>query len=215
MKQELRYGRRIAAHLDQLLDVVRAAGRVFEAAPARPSASEAPVRRVLEAVEANRLEPSHRADEAAQVPACRNLDVAIASARLGGGEVAALADAIDDVAASLAWRTRGDAEQFGPEFVAGHADARILRSVEGDRDIIVGLSLLAPRVRYPDHAHPPEEVYAVLGSGEWWHEGGTWHEPGPGGVVHTPPGAVHAMRSSAQPLLAVWFQVDASLSHRR
>ena len=71
--------------------------------------------------------------------------------------------------------------------------------------MVVGLSLLAPGVRYPDHRHPPAELYYVLSEGEWRQEARPWHSPGIGGVVHNPPGVVHAMRSHAQPLLAVWL----------
>ena len=63
---------------------------------------------------------------------------------------------------------------------------------------------MAPNTRYPDHRHPPEEVYLVLSPGEWRQGDGAWHEPGPGGVVHNPPAIVHAMRSGDTPLLAIW-----------
>jgi hypothetical protein len=32
-----------------------------------------------------------------------------------------------------------------------------------------------------------------------------WTEPGPGGIIYNPPGILHAMRSHAQPMLALWF----------
>ena len=67
------------------------------------------------------------------------------------------------------------------------------------------LCLVAPGVRYPDHHHPPEEIYVVLTPGEWRQQDMPWHQPGPGGVVHNPPGIVHAMRAGAVPLLALWF----------
>lgn len=72
-------------------------------------------------------------------------------------------------------------------------------------DVTVGLTLMAPNVRYPDHRHPPEEFYLVLSSGEWRQDGGAWHEPGPGGVVYHSPGVVHSVRSGAAPLLTLWL----------
>lgn len=170
------------------------------------------MRRVLD--EIDRLEPAHAADAPVPPPACRYLDDALGAARSVGGPVAATADAIDAVAGAIAWTTRGDTADASPGFAAGHADARLLRATAGGRSV-VGLSLLAPNVRYPDHDHPPEEVYVVLGGGEWRHAGIDWHRPGAGGVVHTPPGTVHAMRSLDDPLLAVWFQVDASRARSR
>ena len=65
-------------------------------------------------------------------------------------------------------------------------------------------SRVAPRVRYPDHQHPPEEIYVVMSEGEWRQENHPWFSPGAGGIVHNPPDIVHAMRSADAPLLAIW-----------
>ena len=73
------------------------------------------------------------------------------------------------------------------------------------RDVWIGVSLMAPHMRYPDHRHPPEEIYIALSSGEWHQASKPWHEPGIGKLVYNPPNIVHAMRSADQPLLAVWF----------
>ena len=51
----------------------------------------------------------------------------------------------------------------------------------------------------------PEEIYLVLSGGAWWQAGAAWHEPGRGGIVHNPPGILHAMRGTHVPLLAIWF----------
>jgi hypothetical protein len=64
---------------------------------------------------------------------------------------------------------------------------------------------MAPYTCYPDHRHPPEEIYLVLSSGQWRQARDPWHEPGIGGLVYNPPGIVHAMRSTERPLLAFWF----------
>jgi Dimethlysulfonioproprionate lyase len=39
-------------------------------------------------------------------------------------------------------------------------------------DVTLGISLMAPHVRYPDHQHPPEEIYVSLASGAGWRMGG-------------------------------------------
>ena len=39
--------------------------------------------------------------------------------------------------------------------------------LEPRADVLIGISLLAPTVAYPEHRHPPEEVYLVLSPGEW------------------------------------------------
>ena len=66
------------------------------------------------------------------------------------------------------------------------------------------VSLVAPGITYPDHHHPPEEVYVVLSPGEWKHGGSDWFAPGYGGLVYNVSDTVHAMRAGADPLLAIW-----------
>jgi quercetin dioxygenase-like cupin family protein len=129
--------------------------------------------------------------------------------------VEALADAFAIIEPQLNWKTRPGAETRGEQFLNGHANAIIVgaQSVGGtDRegletrnDVLIRVSLMAPHTRYPDHHHPPEEIYVVLSSGEWRQASDPWHEPGIGGLVYNPPNIVHAMRSAEQPLLALWF----------
>jgi len=121
--------------------------------------------------------------------------------------VPALAGVLETLAPSLSWYRRPGAAADGDPFHDGHANAIIAGpgGLERRTDVMVGVSLLAPGVRYPDHRHPPEEIYVVLSAGEWRQGDGPWHEPGPGGIVHNPPHVVHAMRSGAAPLLALWF----------
>ena len=69
---------------------------------------------------------------------------------------------------------------------------------------------LVPEVRYPDHTHPPEELYLVLSDGDFRNAETEWTKPGIGGLFHNPPGIVHAMRSTDKPLLAVWMLVPAA-----
>lgn len=195
-------------HLQRLLAVVAAAEHVYEVAPDRPPASEGPARRVFDALAAGRFQPVMPPERASLVPGSRHVSVALDSAKAAGGPVAVAADAIDAVASTVAWRARPDGEHHSAEFMRGHADARILRSVDADGQVVVGLSVLAPRTMYPDHSHPPEEVYVVLSPGEWRGAGGEWVEPGVGGIVHTRAGVTHSMRAAGDPLLAVWFHVD-------
>jgi quercetin dioxygenase-like cupin family protein len=95
-----------------------------------------------------------------------------------------------------------------PTFAAGHANANLLgpypEALERRDDVWVGVSLMAPEITYPDHNHPPEEVYLALSRGYWRQNTHPWHEPGIGGVVYNPPGITHAMRSGPEPFLAIW-----------
>ena len=76
--------------------------------------------------------------------------------------------------------------------------------LERRTDAWLGVSLLAPDVRYPDHRHPPEETYLVMSDGEFSQRGGPWFRPGIGGSFYNEPGITHAMRSFDDPLFAFW-----------
>ena len=107
----------------------------------------------------------------------------------------------------MRWRRRAGSGAHGAEFHDGHANTDIIgpTGLERRGDVWFGATLVAPRVRYIDHRHPPEEVYLVLSEGEWYREGCGWHAPGVGGVVYNPPDVVHAMRAGEAPLLALWL----------
>jgi quercetin dioxygenase-like cupin family protein len=106
-----------------------------------------------------------------------------------------------------------DAERFA----AGPGNALIIGpgGAEECEGIVLGVSLLAPHTRYPDHSHPPDELYFVLSDGEWRQGEGDWMRPGIGGTVRNPPGVVHAMRAGETPLLAVWGLLTARAVGRK
>lgn len=110
------------------------------------------------------------------------------------------------IAARLSWQARADRKSPEPNFAARHGNAQIVGDggIEVRSDIRIGASLLAPETHYPDHRHPPEEVYVALSQGSWRQNDGPWHEPGPGGLVYNPPNIIHSMLSGPQPLLAIW-----------
>lgn len=137
-----------------------------------------------------------------RLPACRYLAPALNTAQTLR-DITPLAAAFALIEPGLAWFRRPSADAG---FSEGHANAYIIGpgGIEPRDDAMIGVSLIAPAVQYPDHHHPPEEVYAVLSPGQWRQNDGPWHEPGPGGIVYNPPNIVHAMRSGAAPLLAIW-----------
>jgi quercetin dioxygenase-like cupin family protein len=141
------------------------------------------------------------------LPVCRHLATALDPARCQPGPVGAPADAFTVIEPRLDWKVRTGAETHGEQFLDGHANATIAgpEGFEIRRDIRIGVSVMAPNVRYPDHHHPAEEIYVVLSDGQWRQADRPWHEPGIGGLVYNFPNVVHAMRSAGNPLLAIWF----------
>lgn len=141
-----------------------------------------------------------------EVPACRYLDDALAAATQAGRADTEHAEALAALAPQLSWYTRAGSDSADTQFATGHANATIIGKggLEECPKVRIGVSLLAPDVSYPDHRHPPEEVYVPLSPGAWRQEDGPWREPGLDGVVYNPPNILHAMRASSVPLLATW-----------
>ncbi len=141
-----------------------------------------------------------------QVPACRHLDDALAAAIRSGRPDTDHAGALAALAPQLHWYTRPGSDSADARFATGHANATIIGKggFEECPKVRIGVSLLAPDVSYPDHRHPPEEVYVPLSPGAWRQEDNPWREPGLDGVIYNPPNILHAMRASTVPLLATW-----------
>ncbi|WP_134725593.1 dimethylsulfonioproprionate lyase family protein [Paracoccus luteus] len=165
--------------------------------------ARASLRRIAAA--SHRVEPHGRAP-AARLPVCAHLDPLLASLA-DHPAVGPLAHAFRDVAPLLVWRTRADPDGTASRnFPTSHANAMFIGpgGIEPRSDIWIGVSLLAPHVRYPDHTHAPEETYLVLSDGEFRQGDGDWFSPGVGGSFYNPPGIWHTMRSGDTPLLALW-----------
>lgn len=112
----------------------------------------------------------------------------------------------------LEWqRTSRNGETASENFVEGHANAMIVGpgALEPRKDVWLGVSLMAPQVRYPDHDHAPEEVYLVLSDSQFRQGDGEWFSPGIGGTFYNRPGILHAMRALGSPLFAFWALREA------
>jgi hypothetical protein len=108
---------------------------------------------------------------------------------------------------SLEWQRRASFDETASaNFADGHANAMIIgpAGLEHRDDLWIGASLMAPFVRYTDHAHAPEETYLVMSDGEFRQGDADWFTPGVGGSFYNPPWIKHAMRSLATPLFAFW-----------
>lgn len=139
------------------------------------------------------------------LPACGHLAGALVASHAAAPDIVRLAGLLDALAPQLHWRRRADGGDA--RFLQGHANAHIVGplGLEVRHDLVIGATLMAPGVPYPEHRHPPREVYLVLSPGDWWRGGQDWHAPGVGGLVYHPGDAPHAMRAApTAPLLALW-----------
>lgn len=164
-------------------------------------------RSILEIFEMLR-QPAARADRVgSRLPVCRYLEDAL-SHDMEHASLKALVAAFRKVETQLEWRTRPtyDKATASENFMDGHANAMILGpgGVEERKDVWLGVTLMAPNVRYPDHNHAPEEVYLVLSQGDFLQGDRGWFTPGIGGSFYNVPHIRHAMRSGDEPLFAFW-----------
>lgn len=119
-------------------------------------------------------------------------------------ECSSLLHAFAAISDKLPWYTRHASEL--PGFENSHINAEIIgpNGLEVRSDVLVGVTLMHPNLTYPDHHHPPEEVYIVLSEGLWRQNDAPWWSPGIGGYVYNPPDILHAMQSVETPLCAIW-----------
>lgn len=142
-----------------------------------------------------------------RLPVCAHLDAATELAPFADTSLRALIEAFRALEPHLKWYLRtGDTTNANDAYWQGHANAMIVGpgGLVKHNSVWLGVSLLAPQVRYPDHTHPPEETYLVLSDGEFFQDGRGWFTPGIGGTFYNPPGILHAMRSGNAPLFAMW-----------
>jgi quercetin dioxygenase-like cupin family protein len=143
-----------------------------------------------------------------RLPVCApTVDVVLAGLATRKPLLPELASAFAAIEGRLRWYRRKTATPADEPFYSSHANALLIGpgGLEERNDVEVGVTVMAPHIVYPDHDHPPEEVYIALSPGEWWNAEMDWTEPGPGGIIYNPPGILHAMRSHREPFLALWF----------
>lgn len=135
------------------------------------------------------------------LPVCAHIAPAL---KIYGG---ALSTAFAAIAPQLSWKRRPSATPADQPFHDGHANAAIFGpgGLEDHPGLWIGATVMAPRVTYPDHDHPPAEIYLPLTPGEWWNAEMDWTDPGPDGFIYNPPGIRHAMRAGPVPFLALWL----------
>lgn len=125
------------------------------------------------------------------------------------GPLAAIADAFARVGTNADWLQNPNysAATLGPGYVDRYGYVELIgpgRPVES-ADLLVGLLLLGPGMHYPDHAHPAKEIYHVVaGHADWWRKDEGWRRKPPGSIIHHAPMMRHAMRTSDEPLLALY-----------
>lgn len=140
-------------------------------------------------------------------------DLEARTPRIGSALVCALCRA----APLLAWRQSYTLNQVGTAFLENYGWTELLgpRSQEMPGQIACGLLLLGPHTLYPHHRHEAEEIYVPLyGTAEWQQGDAIWRQRAPGALIHHRSEEAHAMRTDAEPLLALYLWRGANLSEQ-
>lgn len=173
----------------------------FETGRSRTDAIGEEIRKVSAALDRIHAEP--RAIQPTRPPLIRHLPAALA---LTGTHAAEAASVLDRVAELLPWRygyqERSDAP--GLESSMGWAELVGPEAPFPSGEVCFGLTLIGPGSYYLPHHHPAIELYRVLaGHAEWTADGQTATQR-PGAYILHPANSVHAMRTSEEPLLAIY-----------
>jgi hypothetical protein len=111
-------------------------------------------------------------------------------------------------APGLAWSRTYDASAFGADFLERYGWTELVGQrgpIPSDR-LAAGFLLLGPGTLYPAHRHVAEEIYLPLsGTAEWLRGGEDWRARSPLEVIHHTSDLSHAMRTGAEPLLALYL----------
>ena len=124
-----------------------------------------------------------------------------------------LVDAVCRAGPSLPWRQTYTPAEIDAAFLRNYGYTEIvgLNAPRWSRQLACGFLLLGPHTHYPRHRHDAEEIYVSLSGEAGWLQGdGVWRQHPPGIVIHHAGGEPHAMRTAAEPLLAlyVWYGAD-------
>jgi len=113
-----------------------------------------------------------------------------------------IADAALAAATELEWVASPRLDDGGTD--AALAPINLVRDLG---TLTCGLMLLAPAGAYPEHSHPPQEIYLpIAGSGRWRYGGSEHYQRlAEHALVYNHPGDRHGAIAGGEPLLALYI----------
>jgi hypothetical protein len=124
------------------------------------------------------------------------------------GPLAALARQLRDAATMLEWRQSYRPREIGARFLERYGWCELFGFLGPTpcEALSGGFLLLGPDTLYPSHSHRAEELYVPLsGSAEWQLGASAFVRRPPGDFVVHAARELHAMRTGAAPLLALYL----------
>jgi Dimethlysulfonioproprionate lyase len=130
---------------------------------------------------------------------------------------AGLVSAVCRAAPLLAWRQTYTAKDLDAGFLANYGWSEIIggQGPFASEQIACGFLILGPATHYPRHHHDAEEFYLPLSGTAAWQQGDAeWRQHPPGTPIHHACSETHAMRTGADPLLALYLWRGAGLTQK-
>ena len=130
------------------------------------------------------------------------------AARAHSASAGALLERLAAVADSLAWRQTYAAKDLGASFLDNYCWTELVgpRGLAPSERLACGILVLGPHTLYPSHRHEAYEVYVPLAGTAKWQQGERgWRDQAPGTAVEHPSDVPHAMRTAAEPLVALYL----------
>lgn len=131
------------------------------------------------------------------------------------GPLRELASCVHKTSAALAWRQSYDASQVSAQFLARYGWCELfgLSGPLPSATLACGVLLLGPETLYPPHSHRAEELYIPLsGRAEWSRAAEPFEQRAPGELIRHRSYELHAMRTTSEPLLALYVWHGAGLA---
>ena len=129
----------------------------------------------------------------------------------------AFASSLWRASSMLAWRRSYQLPAVTEDFLDNYAWCELV-GLSGElpsQHLACGCLLLGPDTVYPRHRHQADEIYVPLsGRAAWGRGDGNWQPLEPGTIIHHPSDEPHAMRTEAQPLLALYLWRSSSLNQK-
>lgn len=139
------------------------------------------------------------------------------AAAIAGQAARPLALLLAEKGGGFHWGQTYTEADFGRHFLDNYGWLEVLGTrghFASDR-LAAGLLLLGPGIEYPDHHHEAEELYIPLtGRTEWRMGAEPFRRRASGETVHHRSNVGHAMRTGAEPLLALYVWRGGPLAAR-
>jgi hypothetical protein len=148
------------------------------------------------------------------LPCLRHLDRA---ASIAPARASPLAAWLSANCGDLAWGQTYTAADFGQRFIDNYGWVELIgtRGHLASDTLAAGFLLLGSDLDYPDHHHVAEEVYIPLTADTLWRKGeAAYAERDACEVIHHPSNVNHAMRTRAEPLLALYLWRGGPLAQK-